>query len=258
LCLEIKVISRSKNGINHGVVLIPEGLIEFIPEFKKLIGELNDFLSSGKKTGNLSDELTNSLTDDSRALFESLSELIRYGLIFERDAHGNVQVSKIKTEELLIDRVSKKIAETDKSINFSSNSHFFGYEGRCGAPSKFDADFAYNLGLTAGALILDGKTGYMAAITRFETGAKPVAIPITELMKMERRQGKEVLVIEKALVDLNSKAFKYFASRRDDWAKEDLFSSPGPRQYWGPTANQLPITVALNQGYESLNYQIGD
>ena len=141
-------------------------------------------------------------------------------------------------------------------MEFQTQNHFFGYEGRCGAPSMFDATYTYNLGLTAGSLVLDGKTGYIAAFTGFLEGGQPLAIPLTGLLNIERRGGKDEMVIEKALVKTDSPAFLYFASRREAWGTEDLFSSPGPRQLWGPTSNQLPITVALNQGYEDLLFSI--
>ena len=149
-----------------------------------------------------------------------------------------------------------RVKEIDRHLPFATNSHFFGYEGRCGAPSLFDAAFTYNLGLTAGSLVLDGRTGYMASMTDFDKGGRAVAIPLTGLLKIEQRKGKEKIVIEKALVRTNSPAFRFFASRRKAWAAEDRFTSPGPRQFWGPVAKQLPISVALNQGYSSLTFKI--
>jgi pyrophosphate--fructose-6-phosphate 1-phosphotransferase len=140
-------------------------------------------------------------------------------------------------------------------VSFQTQSHFFGYEGRCGAPSRFDAFFTYNLGLTAGSLILDGRTGYLAALTSFDKGGRPLGIPLTGLLKEERRHGRDLLVIEKAMVSTDSPAFLYFASRREAWGAEDRFASPGPRQLWGPVSAQIPITVALNQGYEELGFR---
>jgi pyrophosphate--fructose-6-phosphate 1-phosphotransferase len=131
-------------------------------------------------------------------------------------------------------------------VPFAAHSHFLGYEGRCGAPTLFDAAYTYNLGLTAGSLILDGRTGYMATITGLTSGGTPQAIPLAGLLNIERRHGKDEFVIEKALVKMDSPAMQYFVSRRDDWAGSDLFASPGPRQFWGPTTHQLPISVALN------------
>jgi pyrophosphate--fructose-6-phosphate 1-phosphotransferase len=177
-------------------------------------------------------------------------------LLAERDAHGNLQVSLIPTERLIIDMVARRVKEIDPDVKFNTLNHFFGYEGRCGAPSLFDAAYTYNLGLIAGSLILDGKTGYMAALTDLDKGGKALGIPLTGLIHVERRHGKDEMVIEKALVRTDSPAFKFFASRREDWANEDRFTSPGPRQLWGPTAKQVPISVALNQGYKGLEFTI--
>jgi pyrophosphate--fructose-6-phosphate 1-phosphotransferase len=152
--------------------------------------------------------------------------------------------------------VSTRVKLLDASVDIKTQKHFFGYEGRCGAPSLFDASYTFNLGLTAGSLLLAGKTGYIAAFTDFQKGGRPLAIPLTGLLNLERRQGKDELVIEKALVKTDSPAFRYFSERRGAWAEEDLFSSPGPRQLWGPTAKQVPITVALNQCYSDLHFSI--
>jgi pyrophosphate--fructose-6-phosphate 1-phosphotransferase len=176
-------------------------------------------------------------------------------LVADRDSHGNLQVSLIPTERLLMDMVAKRVKELDSNVKFATQNHFFGYEGRCGAPTLFDAAYTYNLGLTAGSLILAGKTGYMASITDLNSGGKPVAIPLTGLLNIERRHGKDEMVIEKALVKCDSPAFEYFASRRAAWAAEDLFCSPGPRQLWGPASMQMPMTVALNRSYSSLEFK---
>ncbi len=151
--------------------------------------------------------------------------------------------------------VATRVAELDAAVKFATHTHFFGYEGRCGAPTLFDAAYTYNLGLTAGSLILAGRTGYVASIRDLESGGRPVAIPLTGLLNVERRHGKDEMVIEKALVRCDSPAFRYFASRRDAWAREDRFCSPGPRQLWGPASMQLPMTVALNRGYASLDFR---
>jgi pyrophosphate--fructose-6-phosphate 1-phosphotransferase len=147
----------------------------------------------------------------------------------------------------------------DKFIQFkfSSISHFLGYEGRCGAPTRFDAAYTFNLGLIAGSLILGGQTGYMAGLSGLDQGGQPVAIPLTSLMSSEQRGQEVTVVIQKALVNVDSAAFKYFSNRRQAWADQDIFSNPGPIQYYGPTANQIPIVVALNQGHSSLNFNIG-
>ncbi len=256
------VAYRASKKLNYGAVLIPEGLIEFVPEFNVLISELNELMShyeaelAAKNFAEQIEFLNSKLTSVSGKLLLSLPEEIQKMLLLERDSHGNLQVSQIPTERLLMEMVGRKIKQSGSKLKFSAIGHFFGYEGRCGAPTAFDAVFTYNLGITAGALVLNGKTGYMAAITELETGGKALAVPLTGLIHSERRHGKDELVIEKALVQLDSPAFKYFTDRRKAWSQDDLFCSPGPRQYWGPCANQLPILVALNQGYESIQYNI--
>ena len=245
------VVARAKKKINHGVVLIPEGLVEFVPEMNVLISELNDALvHHGPK------DIVTHISAGSAQLFKSLPAYIQEMLLAERDSHGNLQVSLIPTERLIIDMVARRVKEIDPGVKFNTLNHFFGYEGRCGAPSLFDAAYTYNLGLVAGSLILDGKTGYMAALTDLDKGGKALGIPLTGLINVERRQGKDEMVIEKALVKTSSPAFKFFASRRADWAVDDKFTSPGPRQLWGPTAKQIPISVALNQGYKGLGFTI--
>ena len=175
----------------------------------------------------------------------------------DRDSHGNLQVSLITTEQLLADMVKARVKHLDAKVPFATHCHFLGYEGRCGAPTLFDAAYTYNLGLTAGSLVLDGRTGYMATVTNLTSGGKPQAIPLTGLLNIERRHGKDEFVIEKALVKMDSAAMQYFASRRAEWAADDRFASPGPRQLWGPAAHQQPISVALNSGAESLAFKIG-
>jgi diphosphate-dependent phosphofructokinase len=245
------VVARAKKKINHGVVLIPEGIVEFIPEMNGLISELNDALvHHGPK------DVVAHISEDSAQLFRSLPVYIQEMLLAERDSHGNLQVSLIPTERLIIDMVARRVKEIDPNVKFNTLNHFFGYEGRCGAPSLFDAAYTYNLGLVAGSLILDGKTGYMAALTDLDCGGKVLGIPLTGLINIEHRHGKDEMVIEKALVKTSSPAFKFFATRREDWATDDKFTSPGPRQLWGPTAKQLPISVALNQGYKGLGFSI--
>ncbi|MBL8991977.1 MAG: diphosphate--fructose-6-phosphate 1-phosphotransferase, partial [Spirochaetia bacterium] len=211
--------------------------------------ELASF-SGGQKR----DWMRGKLTGSNQKLFASLPDYIQDMLLLDRDSHGNLQVSLIPTERLLIDMTAVRVKELDPSVKFSTLNHFFGYEGRCGAPSLFDAAFTLNLGLAAGSLILEGKTGYMASMTGFDRGGEILAIPLTGLINVERRHGKDEMVIEKALVKTSAPAFKYFESRRGDWASSDLFASPGPRQLWGPVAKQLPISVALNQGYPKLEF----
>ncbi|MCP3944978.1 MAG: diphosphate--fructose-6-phosphate 1-phosphotransferase [Desulfobacteraceae bacterium] len=277
------VAYRAGKGINHGVVVLPEGLIEFFPAFRKLISELNEAVSkAGDQLKGLSlmEKLALvSLSRESAQLLTSLPEAVENKLFMDRDSHGNLQVSQIPTEHLLIDMTEKKIAEMKKNpgayfgpgkidlnqeelarfyhFKFRTNDHFFGYEGRCGAPSNFDANYTFNLGLVAGSLILQGKTGYMASITELDKGGEPLAIPLTGLINVERRDGKDELVIKKALVKLDSPAFKFFSERRKEWWLKDAFTSPGPRQMWGVNADQIPFTVALNQNYDVLNFNIG-
>lgn len=257
-----KVIARSKKGVNHGMVVIPEGLIEFIPEMGSLIGELNDKLAEfeGEMSAMSLNEKTQfipgKLSADYAKLYQSLPVYIQEMLVLDRDSHGNLQVSQIPTEKLLIDMVDAKVKDLDASVPFKTNNHFFGYEGRCGAPSLFDAAYCFNLGLCAGSLILAGKTGYMAAFTDLDKGGKVLAVPLTGLINIERRHGADEFVIEKALVKLDSPAFEFFASRRDDWAAEDHFASSGPRQLWGPVANQIPAMVALDRNYDSLSFKV--
>jgi pyrophosphate--fructose-6-phosphate 1-phosphotransferase len=258
------VVARARKGVNHGVVVIPEGLIEFIPQMTRLIAELNDAVAShADEMKNLNPEqkrnfMVQRISPDNAQFFASLPDELEDQLLLERDSHGNLQVTQIDTERLLIEMVAVRVRELDPKVSFSTQRHFFGYEGRCGAPSLFDAAFTYNLGLTAGSLILDGRTGYICAVTDFDKGGRVLALPLVGLMNIERRGGHDEFVIKKALVETESPAFKYFRSRRDSWATEDRFTSPGPRQLWGPTANQLPISVALNQGYDDLHYSIGD
>jgi len=258
------VVERSHKGMNYGVLLAPEGLIEFIPEMNAMIAELNDALAHHvAEFAALTDNeakaafIGSKLSADNAALLASLPHYIVNMLLAERDSHGNLQVSLIPTEQLLIDMTKQRVKELDPKVPFAAHSHFLGYEGRCGAPTLFDAAYTYNLGLTAGSLILDGRTGYMATVTGLTSGGTPQAIPLAGLLNIERRHGKDEFVIEKALVKMDSPAMQYFVSRRETWATDDLFASPGPRQFWGPTTHQLPISVALNSGAASLMFVIG-
>lgn len=257
------VVARAKKGLNYGAVLIPEGVIEFIPEMNTLIAELNDKLAhhdadiqsmdaAGKRSF-----IIGKLSADHQKLMNSLPIYIVDMLLAERDSHGNLQVSLIPTEKLFIDMVAVRVKEIDASVKFNALNHFFGYEGRCGAPTLFDAAYCYNLGLTAGSLILKGCTGYIASVAELDKGGKPLGIPLTGLLNIERRHGKDEFVIEKALVKLDSEAFKFFAERRSAWAADDVFASSGPRQLWGPAAKQIPVTVALNRNYTGLGFNFG-
>ena len=255
------VVARAQNGINHGVVLIPEGLIEFVPRMTTLLAALDDLMGRRPDLATLTlaqrrDVVTSGLDADNLATYQMLPGFLQSMVLADRDSHGNLPVSQIPTERLLIEMTASRVKDLDPKVKFSTIQHFFGYEGRCGAPSLFDAAFTFNLGLTAGSLVLDGRTGYMASVTDFHKGGKVLAIPLTGLINIERRHGKEEMVIEKALVRTDSPAFRFFAGRRAAWAEADRFTSPGPRQFWGPTSKQVPILVALNQGYPDLKFTI--
>lgn len=247
------VAKRAAAGNNFGVALIPEGLIEFIPEMKVLISELNDLLAEGSVTeaefkAIADDEarreyVAGKLSPESSSLFRFLPAGIAKQLTADRDPHGNVQVSLIQTETLLGDMVKVRLAEMKKEGTykgkFSTQYHFFGYEGRCAAPSNFDADYCYSLGVTASVLIGQGKTGYMASVRNLTAPAEEWiagGVPVTMIMNMERRHGHMKPVIQKALVDLAGAPFNYFAANREKWAVETCFVYPGPIQYFGPSA----------------------
>jgi pyrophosphate--fructose-6-phosphate 1-phosphotransferase len=245
------IAKRADKGEDFGVALIPEGLIEFIPEMKILINELNELLAEGTATAQAFSHVKKShridwvaekITPASSVVFRSLPEGIANQLTLDRDPHGNVQVSKIETEKLLIEMVEVELAERKLENKykgkFGSQNHFFGYEGRCAAPSNFDADYCYSLGYNASVLIGNGKTGYMSSIRNTTASAGEWiagGVPITMMMNMERRHGHMKPVIQKALVELDGKPFKYFESKREDWAQNTLFVYPGPIQYFGPT-----------------------
>lgn len=259
------VVERYRNkSLKHGVVLVPEGLIEFIPEMNALIAELNDSLAhhadafAALAVSERPAFVAGKLSAANSALFTSLPDYIVAMLLADRDSHGNLQVSLIPTEQLLSDMVRARLKDIAADVPFATHHHFFGYEGRCGAPTLFDAAYTWNLGLTVGALILDGRTGYMASVSGLSSGGEPLAIPLTGLLNIERRHGKDEYVIEKALVRTNAPAMEFFVSRREAWAADDLFASPGPRQLWGPAAKQMPMTVALNDGADALLFKIGE
>lgn len=256
------VAYRASQGNNFGVVLIPEGLIEFIPAIGRLIQELNDLLAAhGQDYKDLDKDaqreyILSHLSEANKATFETLPEGVARQLSLDRDPHGNVQVSLIETEKLISEMVGAKLDQWAKEGKyngmFSALHHFFGYEGRCAAPSNFDADYCYALGASAAQLIANGKTGYMAIVKNTTAGTeewKAGGVPITMMMNMEKRNGEMKPVIRKALVDLNGKPFKAFAAQRDQWAKETCYVYPGPIQYWGPASVcDLPTkTLALEQ-----------
>lgn len=254
------VAHRAERGDNFGVVLIPEGLIEFIPAIGRLIAELNDLLAAhGSDYKDLAPAeqrayILAHLSKENAATFKTLPKGVARQLSLDRDPHGNVQVSLIETEKLLAEMVGDLLAEWEKEGKFkgkfAAQHHFLGYEGRCAAPSNFDADYCYALGTSAAHLIANGKTGYMTVVKN--TTAKPEdwkagGVPITMMMNMERRNGEMKPVIRKALVDLNGKPFKTFAAQRNEWAKAASYVYPGPVQYWGPASvcDQCTKTLKL-------------
>ncbi|MEO7423785.1 MAG: diphosphate--fructose-6-phosphate 1-phosphotransferase [Fibrobacteria bacterium] len=262
-----RVISaRADAGKNYGVVLIPEGLIEFIPSFKTLIGRLNDLLAKHEA------EFAKAETADAKIAamsgwlgadassaalgktFASLPKTIQLQLLLDRDPHGNVQVSLIDTDALLAELVGRKLkASPAFKGKFSSQRHFFGYEGRAAAPSNFDADYCYSLGCVAAVLVKSGRTGYMASIRNVSKGVDQWAaggIPISMMFNMEQRHGHLKPVIQKALVELEGPAFKALAASRAQWEIEDAFIYPGPIQYFGPSevCDAITRTLELEQG----------
>ena len=256
-----KVADRAADGNNYGTVIIPEGLIEFIPAIKKLIAQLNDVLALPEvKDMGRSEQIDfakSHLTEENLAVFNSLPTSVARQLALDRDPHGNVQVSLIETEKLLSTMVAQKLEKMKKdgryTGKFAAQHHFFGYEGRCAAPSNFDADYCYALGTSAAQLIAAGKTGYMAIVKNTTAPSDEwVAggVPITMMMNMERRNGEMKPVIRKALVELDGAPFKCFAAQRERWARETAYVYPGPIQYWGPTevCDQPTKTLALEQG----------
>jgi pyrophosphate--fructose-6-phosphate 1-phosphotransferase len=255
------VAVRAADGNNFGTVIIPEGVIEFIPAIKKLIAQLNDVLAmpEAKEIGRDEqvDFAKSHLTEENLKVFNSLPVGVARQLALDRDPHGNVQVSLIETEKLLSTMVAQKLEKMKKAGTFkgkfATQHHFFGYEGRCAAPSNFDADYCYALGNSAAQLIAAGKTGYMAIVQNTTAPAaewKAGGVPITMMMNMEKRNGEMKPVIRKALVELDGAPFKEFAAHRDEWARKTAYVYPGPIQYWGPTevCDQPTRTLALEQG----------
>ncbi len=256
------IVKRAEKGLNFGTVIIPEGLIEFIPAIKKLISELNDFLVHNQEEFDLvrrsgkRDYIISKLSQENAAIYASLPETVARQLTLDRDPHGNVQVSLIETEKLLAEMVNKRLVQWAKEGKykgkFATITHFFGYEGRCAAPSNYDADYCYSLGYTASMLVAAGKTGYMASVRNTTApAAEWVAggVPITMMMNMERRHGEMKPVIQKALVELEGAPFTYFQSQRDKWAVDTDYVYPGPIQYFGPTevSDQPSKTMQLEQ-----------
>ncbi|HQB64736.1 MAG TPA: diphosphate--fructose-6-phosphate 1-phosphotransferase [Fibrobacteraceae bacterium] len=254
------VAERASQGKNFGVALIPEGLLEFIPDVGVLISELSEVLAhhekevEGLNTQDKVEKLCGWLNTESANVLKSLPAGIQAQLMLDRDSHGNVQVSLIETEKLIIEMVAKELKKrSDFKGKFAALNHFFGYEGRCAAPSNFDADYCYSLGYAASVLALNKMNGYMSSVRNLTKGIEnwtAGGIPITMMMNIERRHGADKPVIQKALVELDGAPFKYFAARRDEWAKTESYTYPGPIQYWGPSevCDVTNFTIKLERG----------
>lgn len=255
------VEKRSANGNNFGVAIIPEGVVEFVPEFKALIAEINELLAGNKTEefnalGSWEEKyafIEKGLTAESMAVFAILPQTIQQQLFLERDPHGNVQVSLIESEKLFSALVKDKLTERGFTGKFNALHHFFGYEGRCAFPSNFDADYCYSLGYNAFMLIQYGYNGYLSKVFNLSKPAEEwVAggMPITKMMNIERRNGEDKPVIKKALVELDGKPFKFFEANRDTWAVETAYTYPGAIQYYGPTevCDLTTRTLALEKG----------
>lgn len=255
------IVKRSNMGKNFGIAIIPEGLIEFIPEMGSMISNLNDIMATLESDPSFVNATTirekfdiveNRLDSANASVYSSLPTLIKEQLLADRDPHGNVQVSKIETEKLLIEMIANKLDDLklqgDYIGKFSAQSHFFGYEGRCAFPSNFDADYCYSLGYNAFALINFGLTGYLSSVRNLTAPAdKWIAggIPLTMMMNMEKRHGEMKPVIQKALVKLDGPVFKRLADNREDWAMNDRYLFPGAIQYFGPSSVCDITTVTL-------------
>lgn len=254
------VAERASQGKNFGVALIPEGLLEFIPDVGVLISELSEVLAHHEKevegldTQAKVEKLCGWLNTESANVLKSLPVGIQAQLMLDRDSHGNVQVSLIETEKLIIEMVAKELKKrSDFKGKFAALNHFFGYEGRCAAPSNFDADYCYSLGFAASVLAFNKMNGYMSSVRHLTKGIEnwtAGGIPITMMMNIERRHGADKPVIQKALVELDGAPFKYFAAHRDVWAKTESYTYPGPIQYWGPSevCDVTNFTIKLERG----------
>ncbi len=254
------IARRAENGKNFGIAVIPEGLIEFIPEMGSMISNLNDIMASLESDSSFVNATSaekfsiveSKLESENAKVYSSLPALIKEQLLADRDPHGNVQVSKIETEKLLIEMISAKLSEMKNagkfSGKFSSQSHFFGYEGRCAFPSNFDADYCYSLGYNAFALINFGLTGYLSSVRNLTAPASDWiagGVPLTMMMNMEKRHGEMKPVIQKALVRLDGPVFKQLQDNREDWAMNDRYLFSGAIQYFGPSSVADITTVTL-------------
>ena len=259
------VEKRAADGNNFGVVVIPEGVVEFVPEFSALISEINELLAGSKADAfNALESWTEKyafiekgLSKEAMEVFAILPQAIQQQLFLERDPHGNVQVSLIESEKLFAalvgDKLKARKAAGTYTGKYATQTHFFGYEGRCAFPSNFDADYCYSLGYNAFMLIQYGYNGYLSKVSNLSRPAEEwVAggMPITKMMNIERRHGEDKPVIKKALVELDGKPFKYFEAHRDEWAVETSYTFPGAIQYYGPTevCDLTTRTLALEQG----------
>ena len=257
--------ARAANGNNYGTVLIPEGLIEFIPAMKALIAELNDLLAANAaefatiEPNNRLSWVADRLSAENAGIFTSLPDGVANQLCLDRDPHGNVQVSLIETEKLLGHMVARRLDQMKSEGRyvgkFATQFHFFGYEGRCADPSNFDADYCYALGFNASCLIRAGVTGYMSSVRNLtKPSVQWIAggIPITMMMNMERRKGEMKPVIQKALVDLKGRPYLKFASMRETLALNTLYQYPGPIQYFGPSeiCDRPSMTLLLEHDKE--------
>ena len=264
------IARRAANGKNFGIAIIPEGLIEFIPEMKSMISNLNDIMSALEKDERYSSAsqsekfaiIENTLSSENAKVFSSLPTLIKSQLLMDRDPHGNVQVSKIETEKLLIEMIRTRLGEMKaqgKYVGkFADQAHFFGYEGRCAFPSNFDADYCYSLGYNAFALINNGFTGYLSSVRNLtDVASNWIAggIPLTMMMNMEKRHGEWKPVIQKALVRLDGPVFKKLEEHREEWAMNDRYLFPGAVQYFGPSSvcDITTITLQLERSKTLLN-----
>lgn len=265
------IVKRADIGKNFGIAIIPEGLIEFIPEMKSMIANLNDIMASLESDPDFVNATTirdkfeiveNRLEASNAKVYSSLPVLIKGQLLADRDPHGNVQVSKIETEKLLIEMISTKLDELKSQGEyigkFSAQSHFFGYEGRCAFPSNFDADYCYSLGFNAFALINFGLTGYLSSVRNLTAPADQWiagGVPLTMMMNMEKRHGEMKPVIQKALVKLDGPVFKKLETNREDWAMNDKYLFPGAIQYFGPSCvcDVTTCTLQLERSKELIN-----
>lgn len=245
------VVQRAADGKNYGIVVLPEGLVEFMPDVEALIGELNEILA-GSDAPLTKDQVLSHLKDDSASLFSQLPDHISNQLMLERDPHGNVQVAKIEAERLLIEMVSAQLSVLKKEGTYKGKfggvPHYFGYEGRCALPSNFDSNYTYGLGRVAAALCCNEKTGYIATLADLTKKPEewiPAGYPLTMMMNIERRHGKDVAVIKKMLVDLDGAPFVAFAKNRESWRLTDSYRTPGSAQFWGPAADDVTLSLAL-------------